>query len=68
MIFLPVAPLSKLLSHTRHSLLFHRYNPTHVLHESHRLLLFRLSSSLDKPEFCSISPVPRSKSRPPAHC
>ncbi|KAL7417253.1 hypothetical protein BDY24DRAFT_412002 [Mrakia frigida] len=54
--FLPVAPLSRLLSHTRHSLLFHRYPPSNPLHESYKLLLFRLASPTpllpsSKPEY-----------------
>ena len=50
--FLPIAPLSRLLSHTRHSLVFHLHPVTHPAHQSHRLLLFRLASAtpLSKPE------------------
>lgn len=54
--FLPIAPLSRLLSHTRHSLLFHLHPVSHPSHKSHRLLLFRLASPspLSKPEFYSM--------------
>lgn len=54
MIFLPIAPLTRLISHTRHSLLFHLHKPTHVAHKTHRLLLFRLSSPGAIPDYYSM--------------